>query len=92
MPQSLSMPETTAEGPPADLRLRGPAPQFETKPDLVHRLRMMDNRTPFAKGIILEAAAEIERLRDAIRKHRGEVWGADEPDHASDAKLYRVIE
>ena len=85
------MPDTTSDKAPADLRFRSPPIELAVTPDLVTRLRAMDNRTPFAKGIILEAAAEIERLRDAIRKHRSEVWGADEADHASDAKLYRAL-
>jgi hypothetical protein len=59
--------------------------------DIVVRLREIDNRTPFAKSIIMEGAAEIERLRAAIRKHRLQVWGSDEPDHASDAELYRAV-
>lgn len=68
-----------------------PEPECETGADIVARLRSLDNRTPFAKGVVLEAAVEIDRLRDAIRKHRRQVWGDDEPDHASDAELYRTI-
>lgn len=91
MSQLSPLPGSNPEKPPADLRAV-PDVCFAADPDLVVRLRAMDNRTPFAKGIILEAAAEIERLREAIRKHRGQVWGADEPDHASDAQLYSALE
>ncbi len=65
--------------------------QLCADPDLVARLRALDNRTPFAKSVILEAAAEIESLRAAIRRHRQEVWGEDEPDHASDCDLYGAL-
>ena len=92
MAQSSPMPEPTPENPPGDLRFPVHEVRFTANPDLVARLRTIDSRTPFAKGIILEAAAEIERLRDAIRRHRNQVWGVEEPDHASDAQLYRAIE
>ncbi len=64
---------------------------FAPTRDLVARLRALDNRTPFAKSVILEAAAEIENLRAAIRRHRQEVWGEEEPDHASDCDLYGAL-
>jgi len=92
MPQPSPSPGSSPERPPADLRVAAHEVPFAANPDLVARLRAMDSRTPFAKGIILEAATEIERLRDAIRRHRSQVWGADEPDHASDAQLYSAIE
>jgi hypothetical protein len=59
--------------------------------DIVKRLRDFNNKTPFAKDIAVEAADEIERLRCAIGKHKQEVWGADEPHHASDIALYWVL-
>ena len=59
--------------------------------DIVIRLRNFDSKTPFAKDIILEAADEIERLRAAIDRHKQEVWGSDQPQHASDIALYRVL-
>ena len=59
--------------------------------DIVSRLRNFDSKMPFAKGVVLEAADEIERLRQAIGKHKQEVWGKDEPQHASDISLYKVL-
>jgi len=59
--------------------------------DIVLRLRHFNSKTPFAKEIAVEAADEIERLRRAIGRHKQEVWGADEPQHASDIALYRVL-
>ena len=59
--------------------------------DIVLRLRNFDSKTPFAKDIAVEAADEIERLRAAIDKHKQEVWGTDQPQHASDIALYRVL-
>ena len=91
MPLQLLKSGRTDEPAQTDLRSRPVENAFEVNPDLVARLRALDNRTPFAKAVILEAAAEIEKLRAAITKHRAEVWGADEPDHASDAELYRSL-
>jgi hypothetical protein len=88
----MSQPSPLPQEPSADLRVATHDMPFAANPDLVVRLRTMDSRTPFAKGIVLEAAAEIERLREAIRRHRSQVWGADEPDHASDAQLYDALE
>jgi hypothetical protein len=59
--------------------------------DIVTRLRNFNSKTPFAKSVVLEAAEEIERLRQAIGRHKKEVWGEDEPQHASDINLYRVL-
>jgi len=59
--------------------------------DIVMRLRNFSSKTPFAKDIAVEAADEIERLRRAIGRHKQEVWGEDEPQHASDIALYRVL-
>ena len=59
--------------------------------DILMRLRDFNSKTPFAKDIALEAADEIERLRRAIGRHKQEVWGADEPQHASDIALYRLL-
>ncbi len=87
MPSPLLKPEPQSQ---SDLRAV-PRAADDPNADIVTRLRGIDNRTPFAKSIILEGAAEIERLRAAIRKHRQLVWGADEPDHASDAELYRSV-
>jgi hypothetical protein len=87
-----------AEKPPADLRTAMVAPEpparVETPPkgDIAARLRALDGSAPVAKNTILEAAAEIERLRGAVRAHREQVWGADAPDHMSDAALYRAID
>jgi NMD protein affecting ribosome stability and mRNA decay len=35
---------------------------------------------------------EIERLRDAIEKHRRDVWGDREVEHDSDIALYAVLD
>jgi hypothetical protein len=59
--------------------------------DIVIRLRNFNHKTPFAKDVVLEAANEIELLRRAIGRHKQEVWGEDEPQHASDIALYRVL-
>lgn len=59
--------------------------------DIVLRLRNFNSKTPFAKEIAVEAADEIERMRRAIGRHKQEVWGADEPQHASDIALYKVL-
>jgi hypothetical protein len=59
--------------------------------DIVVRLRDFNAKTPFAKDIAVEAAEEIERLRRAIGRHKQEVWGEDEPQHASDIALYKVL-
>jgi hypothetical protein len=59
--------------------------------DILLRLRNFNSKTPFAKDMALEAADEIERLRRAIGRHKQEVWGADEPQHASDIALYRAL-
>ena len=59
--------------------------------DIVMRLRNFNSKTPFAKEIAMEAADEIDRLRRAIGKHKQEVWGADEPQHASDIALYKAL-
>ena len=58
--------------------------------DIVTRLRDFNSKTRFAKDVVLEAADEIERLRRAIVRHKQEVWGDDEPTHASDIALYRA--
>ena len=59
--------------------------------NIVTRLRNLDSKTPFYKSVILEAADEIERLRQAIGRHKQEVWGNDEPQHASDIALYSGV-
>lgn len=59
--------------------------------DIVTRLRNFNSKTPFAKDVVLEAAEEIDRLRRAIGRHKQEVWGNDEPSHASDIALYRAV-
>jgi len=59
--------------------------------DIVTRLRNFNSKTPFAKDVVLEAADEIERLRRAIGRHKQEVWGKDEPSHASDISLYGTL-
>ena len=59
--------------------------------DILMRLRNFNSKTPFAKDMALEAADEIESLRRAIVRHKQEVWGADEPQHASDIALYRAL-
>jgi hypothetical protein len=93
MPLQLLKPAEAPQNAQPDLRSRPVELPVAAKadPDIVARLRAMDNRTPFPKAIVLEAAAEIEKLRAAIRKHREEVWGADIPDHASDSDLYRSL-
>lgn len=88
----LAVPAESPEPARPDLRAQPVEMAFAVDPDIVARLRALDNRTPFAKAIVLEAAAEIEKLRAAIRKHRDEVWGLDAPDHASDADLYRSLD
>jgi hypothetical protein len=59
--------------------------------DILMRLRNFNSKTPFARDMALEAADEIESLRGAIGRHKKEVWGEDEPQHASDIALYRAI-
>jgi hypothetical protein len=87
-----------AEKPPADLRTAMFVPELQArvetpaKGDIATRLRALDGNAPAAKNTILEAAAEIERLRGAIRAHRQQVWGADAPDHMSDTALYQAID
>jgi hypothetical protein len=88
---SLLKPEPAPTQSHGDFRSQPLTVEFKADPDLVVRLRGMDSRTPFARGIVMEAAAEIERLRDAIRLHRQQVWGEDAPDHASDTELYKAV-
>jgi hypothetical protein len=99
---SRAQTKPAAEKPAADLRnvmfvTEPQCPETHNKVaapqgDIADRLRALDGNAPVAKNTILEAAAEIERLRGAIRAHRDQVWGADTPDHMSDATLYRAID
>jgi hypothetical protein len=97
-PEKPAVEKNTVEKPAVDLRtaMFAPEPQarVDTPPkgDIAARLRALDGSAPVAKNTILEAAAEIERLRGAIRAHREQVWGADAPDHMSDAALYQAID